>query len=329
MVARSIESAYVSATQAALIVRHPDPGVVIARGADRLDLLHRMSTNDVAWISARTIRRTVLTNPIGHIVDVLRLLSLEDQAFLLTSPGRAEAVRKWLARYIFFQDEVQLSLGSTAWSEWALYGPRSGEELLSAFADVTLPAGEAIASLEGGYVWRVGRPAAGGFHLLLDPDRTQRVMDLWRGRGGYEVDSGAYQILRIEAGIPEPDREIQPDSIPLEVGLRDAISFTKGCYIGQEIIARMDSRGRQAHTLVGLRLSTEAKPGDIIYRGGHDVGALTSAAHSPSLGWIALGSVRPSALEGDPPEVQVGPLRASARVTPLPLTETYEATARL
>ncbi len=321
MAERSVEAAYSSATEAALVARHPDPGVVVVKGRDRLDLLHRMSTNDVAGLPAGSIRQSVLTNPIGRIVDVVRILSLEDEAMLLTSPGRAEIVHKWLQGYIFFQDDVQLSIATGSWSEWGIYGPRSREEVLSVFPDLTFPAGEALARMEGGFVWHTDRPAGGGFHLLLAPEPTQNAPEIWRGRGGEAVDSAAYQILRIEAGIPEPIHEIRDESIPLEVGLRDAISFTKGCYIGQEIIARMDSRGRQARTLVGVRLSDNGRPGDIVYQDSREVGSLTSVAQSPSLGWIALASVRPGVLEDDGGQVQIGTERSAARTVGLPMTK--------
>lgn len=328
MVERSVEAVYTSAAQAVLVTRHPDPGVVVATGKDRLDLLHRMSTNDIAGMPAGTIRQSVLTNPIGRVVDVLRILALEDETFLLTSSGRAETVRKWLQGYIFFQDDVQLSIAPLSWSEWGIYGPRSGEEVSSAFADLTLPAGEGLVQLDGGFIWHMDNPGRGGFHLLLAPEQTQNASEIWRGRGGETVDAAAYQILRIEAGLPEPVHEIKDESISLEVGLRDSISFTKGCYIGQEIIARMDSRGRQAHMLVGVRLSDRARPGDVVYQDGRDVGSLTSVARSPSLGWIALASVRPNVLDVDEGRVQIGMQRSPAGTTRLPLTNvTAEAEA--
>jgi folate-binding protein YgfZ len=318
---RSVEGAFSSVAGGALIVRHPDPGLVVARGKDRLDLLHRMSTNDVAGMPVGTTRRTVLTNPIGRIVDAIRILSLEEEALLVTSPDRAEAVRKWLQGYIFFQDDVQLSLRSAVWSAWGVYGRTSDEDVQSAFPDMALPEGESFNRSEGGFIWHVDKPAPGGYRLLLGPDQTGRARELWRGRGGEGVDAAAYQILRIEAGLPEPPREIREDSIPLEVGLREAISFTKGCYIGQEIIARMDSRGRQARALVGLQLSHEANAGDVVYQLGRDVGAITSVARSPSLGWIALASLRPKVLDVEGGRVQVGAARSPACAVSLPMGE--------
>jgi aminomethyltransferase len=278
-----------------------------------------MSTNDVARMPAGTTRRSVLTNPIGRIIDVLRILSLEAEALLVTSPGRASAVLKWLQGYIFFQDDVQLSAPPETWSEWGIYGPNAAAALSEVFPDLLFPEGETIAQGEGVSVWRVEQPAIGGCRLLLDPDQTSRARRAWAGRGGEPVDSAAYQVLRIEAGLPEPVHEIRPESIPLEVGLREAISFTKGCYIGQEIIARMDSRGRQAHVLVGVRLSAESSAGEIISQAGREVGQLTSVARSPVQGWIALASVRPNAPDEDEGRVLIGPGGSPARLVRLPI----------
>lgn len=106
-------------------------------------------------------------------------------------------------------------------------------------------------------------------------------------------DHALMEILRIEAGLPGLESEIQADSIPLEVGLWEYISFSKGCYIGQEIIARMESRGKQARKLVGLRSANELFVGTPLTVEGKSIGAITSVALSPRLGWIGLASVKP------------------------------------
>ena len=318
MTIRSVESAYAAAMEAALIVRHPAPSLVIAKGKDRLDLLQRMSTNDVAGMEIGSFRTTVLTNPIGRIVEAVGVLSLADEAWLLTSPGQAAAVQAWLGRYIFFQDDVQLARGPEGWSEWGVYGPGSEEALAGLYPRLARPGGDSAILFKGGHAWNVTSPAGGGFHLLLDPDETERASAACSGRGGEATDSAAYQILRIEAGLPEPVSEIRQEYIPLEVGLRDAISFSKGCYIGQEIIARMDSRGRQARTLVGVRLTKEANPGDGVKQDHRNVGSVTSVAHSPRLGWIALAIVRPVVVEEGPGHVHVGESGSEGEVVRLP-----------
>lgn len=301
---RDLESTYRKAFEAALIVRHPDPGVVRMEGRDRLDLLHRMSTNDLAGLPPWRLRPTVLTNAIGQTIDLVHVLTREDDLLLLTSPGRAARVRDWLQGYVFFQDEVTLQLEEPAWALWGLYGPEAAAET-SSWLPTPPSDTEAVVRFEGGYAWRVAKPVA-GLHLLLSPEADASARQRWAGRGGEEADALAYEVLRIEAGLPLPDREILEDTIPLEAGLWEAVSFQKGCYIGQEVIARMESRGRLAKRLAVVRLEGPAEPGAPVVQQGRTVGRLTSVARSPAHGWVGLAMVRPAALETEGGRVRVG-----------------------
>jgi aminomethyltransferase len=162
----------------------------------------------------------------------------------------------------------------------------------------------------------VDEPAGGGIQFLLGPELDAAASRLW-GEQGQDA-ARAYEILRIEAGLPEFGSEIMDDSLPLEVGLRRAVSFSKGCYIGQEIIARMDSRGRLAKELLGVRAAAAVRPGDEIWQEGREQGRVTSAASSPRLGHIALASVRPSALEQAGGVVTIGVGRVPGQLQQLP-----------
>jgi aminomethyltransferase len=168
---------------------------------------------------------------------------------------------------------------------------------------------------DGGAAWRVERPVGGGVMLLLAREAASRGAELWNGT---EDAQRAYQILRIEAGLPEIGSEIKDDSLPLEVGLVGAVSFTKGCYIGQEIIARMESRGRLAKELLGVHAEAELAPGEAIHQQGRTVGSVTSATRSPRYGPIGLASVRPSALETLQGSVAIGERAAPGKLVRLP-----------
>jgi aminomethyltransferase len=128
----------------------------------------------------------------------------------------------------------------------------------------------------------------------------------------------AFEILRVEAGLPKMGAEIREDSIPLEVGLWDEVSFVKGCFVGQEIIARMESRGKLAKQLVGIRLDSQAQPGSTLKQGGQTIGTLTSVVESPRLGWIGLASGRPSALEIEDGRVEIDGTDQSGSIIELP-----------
>lgn len=307
--------AYEAARRDVLAVRRPTPGVLRAVGATRLDFLQRMSTNDIAELRPGESRQTVLTTAIAQIVDVVTVVARETDALLLTSPGRSELVRDWLQRYVFFQDDVRFSQPEEPWALWGLYGPHAAREARRIVSEDLSRLGQA-ASWPGGVAWRVDEPAGGGIQLLLGPELDATASGLW---GVYRRGAArAYEILRIEAGLPEFGAEILGDSLPLEVGLRRAVSFSKGCYIGQEIIARMDSRGRLAKELLGVRSAAAVRTGDEIWQEGREQGRVTSAAFSPRLGDIALASVRPSALEEAKGVVTIGVGRVPGQLQDLP-----------
>lgn len=279
------------------MVHHRPPGVLLAAGPDRLDLLHRMSTNELESLAVGSWRQSVFTDPVGRTIDLVSVLQEEQRAVLVGLPGRGDRLHGWLRRHIFFQDQVSLEQPEQPWSMWGLYGPEAGSLLgvLSGRA----PAGEQFSRFGSGYCWMA--PSSIGGLLIAGPasDVDPRLKEY----GGQPVDQQAYQVLRIEAGLPAADREILDDSIPLEIGLRPAISFTKGCYVGQEIIARMDSRGQLAKQLVRLRFDGPVEAGSMLELDGSAVGTVTSAAQSPASGWIGLGIVRSQA--ADEPELRV------------------------
>jgi aminomethyltransferase len=302
----AIEDAYRSAFEAALIVRHETPGVIELKGTDRVDLLHRLSTNDLEGTPANRVLITVFTDPVGRTIDVVTVLTLSDSLLLVTSAGRSQVMQDWLQRHIFFQDDVAVHVFEDDWFLLGAYGPEAGDHL-----PMAAPPPGALAATDQGIFWPIDRPVA-GYMRLVSPDQTT---DDWSAG---ENEAEAFEILRIEAGLPKMGAEIQDDSIPLEVGLWDAVSFEKGCYVGQEIIARMESRGKLAKQLMGVRLEIDAKPGDILRQETKSVGTLTSVAYSPRFGWIGLASGRPSALAEAEGRVEIGETGEAAFVIELP-----------
>jgi aminomethyltransferase len=303
-----LQTIYESAFESALIVQHDSPGVLELHGADRLDLLHRLSTNDLENMPAEHVQRTVFTDPVGRMIDVVTVLNLSDELLIVTSSGRLLALQDWLQRHIFFQDDVTVHLAEKEWSLYGVYGPEAADSLPSAAPDA-----DALMVSDQGIVWSVDRPVP-GFLNLLGLDHTD---------ADWAVDSSsadAFEILRVEAGLPKMGAEIREDSIPLEVGLWDEVSFVKGCYVGQEIIARMESRGKLAKQLVGIRLESQTRAGSILKQDGKIIGTLTSVVESPRLGWIGLASGRPSALETEDGRVEVDETGQSAFIVELPFT---------
>ena len=302
----ALEHAYQAALDSVLIVQHSAPGVIELHGTDRVDLLHRLSTNDLEGMPPDRVRKTVFTDPVGRTIDVVTVLTQSEKLLLVTSSGRSKAIQDWLQRHIFFQDDVTLHVSEEEWSLYGAYGPMATDLM-----PLSVPATGALIASDQGIIWPIDRPVA-GFQRLSGPDQMVEDWVVSPGAGD------AFEILRIEAGLPKMGAEIQEDSIPLEVGLWDAVSFEKGCYVGQEIIARMESRGKLAKQLVGIRLESHAEPGSTLKQGGQTVGTLTSVARSPRLGWIGLASGRPSAFDIEDGRVGIGETGEVAVLVELP-----------
>ncbi len=286
-----------------------------------MDLLHRMSTADLLELAPFHIRQSVFTDPLGRTIDVVLVLTRDEDLLLLSSPGKEAQLRAWLQKHIFFQDQVSIGSVQPGWALWGAYGPNAAQALASLHCPV--PSDEEVVAFEGGLAWTVATPVP-GFRALIRPGV---YFPGWEQLGGGAAESEAYELLRVEAGLPEPGREILDDSIPLEVGLTSAVSFTKGCYTGQEIIARMESRGKLAKQLAGTSLPHSAQPGTRLLQDGRSIGTLTSVVESPRFGWIGLAVVKPAALaahdglvslQTDDGEGSLQTDEESARLTELP-----------
>jgi aminomethyltransferase len=308
---------YAAAWKNAVIISRSHEGRLRAVGRDRLDLLHRMSTNDLTQMGVGEARPSVLTTPIARIVDLIWVLNRGETALCLTSPGRAAAVRRWLAGYIFFRDEVKLEDLSNELGQFGIYGPRAG-----ALAEALLPGAGALAEnhfLErDGLIVLRGRPLAGNGYALIAPcDQLDSLRSQAVAAGATPAGEAAYQMLRLAAGQPYVGHELTDDYIPLEANLWPAVSFSKGCYIGQEIIARMESRGKLARRLVGLTLSAPVAEGAEVHVGEVVAGRVTSAGQLPDHGPVALAFLKTALAEPGTP-ARIGDVTGT--VTSLPFT---------
>ncbi|RRR69237.1 MAG: folate-binding protein [Candidatus Viridilinea halotolerans] len=311
IIPRAEAMAYSAAYESAVIFACSDRGRIWMRERDRAALLNRLSTNQLEGLHPGQGCETVLTTPIGRMLDLLTVLCLEDAQLVITSPGRGPAMLQHLRKQIFFNDKVEIEDATLQLSQLALYGPLA-KELLT---DVGLPS--ASMSIHGVVTtaWHnvplyivTARPLGGsGFWLLAPPATLANLNRALRAAGAYTLDADTYQVLRVEAGHPVYGREISLDYIPLETGLWDAVSFAKGCYVGQEIIARMESRKRLAKAMRGLRftgtpgLTSGGKPLAKLEADDKEAGDLTSVVESPRYGLIGLGYVRSAYLAGETP----------------------------
>lgn len=303
---KSVLKAYRAAREDVVVMDRSAWGRVKMAGADRVDFLHRMSTNEVRDLAPGVVRRTILTSDIGRIVAVVTTYALPDHLLLLTDPGGAERVVGHLRHYIFFRDRVELTNVTEETGMLSLWGPHA-VALIEELAGPAISTSSADAFVEadvGGVMTVVARTdelAVSGFNLIVDRGDVGALLHRLVDAGALCMDDSVYRVLRVEAGHPMLGREVGDEFNPLEAGLKPIINFEKGCYIGQEVVARLDTYDKVKQHLVGVRLErlpvSEERPA--LTSNGSSVGFLTSWAPSPAYGSIALGYVLSKYLELD------------------------------
>jgi folate-binding protein YgfZ len=291
---------YEAAHQSAILVDRSDLGMLKIQGESRLDLIHRMSTQHVQSLQPGEGAATILTTDIGRMIDRLILYAARDTVYTLTGENDGDNIARYLMRFVFFNDDFRLEDISPKTTIFGIYGPWSshvlGEEV--GFPEVDFPLHhwrEAEIAGVPAYLHRTDPLNGSGYFVMCETAHGEALASALRDAGLVMADEPAFDLLRIEAGQPRFGREITPDYIPLEAGLWDDVSFNKGCYTGQEIIARMESRGKLAKQLVRLTSSSSLEAGQTIHAGSKRVGEITSAA-SMENGSLALGYVKSAAL---------------------------------
>jgi folate-binding protein YgfZ len=280
---------------------------------DRLRFLHNQSTNDFQKLKPGQGCDTVFVTSTARIIDLVTAYVLEDAILLLVSPNRRDFLMQWLDRYIFFADKVQLTDVTKETVTFSLLGPGSAAivENLGAGAIIEQPYGNHIFIPLGSdreqqrAIVAVGSGLASpGFTFILPAACKQTFWDKIIALGAVPMSDRAWEVLRIVQGRPACEHELTEDYNPLEAGLWQTISFHKGCYIGQETIARLNTyKGVKQH-LWGIRLNAFVEPGTTITVGEEKVGKLTSITETTE-GYRGLGYIRTKA-GGVGLKVQVG-----------------------
>ncbi|HHB91442.1 MAG TPA: folate-binding protein [Anaerolineae bacterium] len=273
----------------------PQPGLLRLAGRDRLDFLQRQSTNDVKTLAPGCVLTTLLTSPEGRILDALTLFIEEDSLIALTLPARANQTATRLRAQIFFMDKVTVADESDAWVQFDLIGPRAKELLTTLGVRSGPEPGQLIPlSLGGTRGWALApEPILGDRIRLIIPGPAQdALMGRWRDSGVAPLDEESYERWRIAQGVPGP-AELSDRFTPPELGLLSLISMTKGCYTGQEVIARQINYEKIARRLVRLHLERPVAAGTaVLSEEGRKVGEITSATPLPDDGGIALAVLR-------------------------------------
>lgn len=281
---RSLPEEYAAAQNAAVLDRS-FLGKVHVSGKDREPLLHRLTTNEIRKMAVGESRVSIFTNAKGRIVDLVEMLAQENNYLLLTSPGRAATVSKWIDKYTFIED-VTSNDATAEYALFSLLGAQAMARARECFAcDLSnLPAGNFLQARWRGAEILLHHPQAASVARLNVIAAAQAAVDLWRELLAHFTPVGleVYEILRIAQGVPAADHEIVEDYNPHEIGLLPFVNFEKGCYIGQEVIARLDSYQKVQRQLIGLQCAAapESVMGAAIFAGAQEIGKVTSAARA-------------------------------------------------
>jgi tRNA-modifying protein YgfZ len=341
----TLQDGYRTIRERAAIVTGTARALIGVSGKDRAGYLQGLLTNDIQSLRPGTGCDAAWLTPQGRMLTDLHVRESGDMILLEVPAGVRELVLQRLDQYLFSED-VQLGDLTDVLRSLSVHGPQAAAVVQSVIA---VPLHDrADARSEGAasgtldewpqyqntraefagtpvVVARIDQLGVPGFTIHVDASREADLIESLETAGAARVDEAAVQAARVEAGYPIFGIDMDEEVIPLEAGIEPrAISFTKGCYVGQEVIIRVLHRGggRVVRRLVGLTLENGAAlpaPRTRIHAGGKDVGFVTSAAQSPRLGAIALAYVHRDFVEpGTRVEAGSGAGRAEATVSALP-----------
>jgi folate-binding protein YgfZ len=289
--------------------------MLIVKGPDAAEYLQGQLTNDIEGLEPERGTYAALLDRKGHLQSDMRVLRLGNgEIWLDLEKGPAEGVLRHLRTYSIGRD-VEIAEVTERWAITSVIGPRAGE--LSGFEGLTPEHAQRFREWDGNDVLAVATDL--GLDLITRADRATPLAELLSGAGAAEVSEEATEIVRVESGRPRFGVDMGPETMPAEAGIVErAVDFEKGCYIGQEPVARLHYRGKPNRSLRGLRLSAPAAHGDPLLLGEKEVGAIGTACLSPAFGPIALSIIRREAGEGD--QLLVGDGDMTAEIAALPFT---------
>lgn len=299
-------------------------------GADRRAYLQGLLTNDIEALRPGTGCYAAWLTPQGRLVTDLHVFESEGLILLDVPADQGVATLQRLDQFLFSEDVQLEALSGSLTGVW-LHGPVAP----AALGQVVAGLGEVAGWVEYQHarltwgeapvvVARVDQLGVPGLCVYLDPAREEAFVRALAAAGAVPVGREALEAARIEAGYPVFGVDMNDETIPLEAEIEGrAVSFTKGCYVGQEVVIRVLHRGggRVAKRLVGLRVTGPAPAaGDRLSAATRDIGVVTSAAVSPRLGTVALGYAHRDFVEpGTVVDVVRGDRRMPAVVTPRPM----------
>ena len=270
-------------------------GIIELKGKDALDLVHRIATNSVNDLPKEGVKETIFTSEKGRFIGIATLMNFENYQLLVCDRASKMKIMSWIRKYVI-SDDVEVNDANTKYNLLELSGPQA-----ESFA--TLVCGNVAGEIQPNtfkiihtenilffLIMLSGERGNNKFWFLADFENSKRLISYMKEYKGVfnfsMVGEEAFNIFRIEQGLPIVPNEINDDYNPLEAGFIDLIDFKKGCYIGQEVIARLDSYDKVQRKLVGVKFSDQLELNNgqfILEDNGIEVGKVTSFTVSPKL----------------------------------------------
>ncbi|HEU4767635.1 MAG TPA: glycine cleavage T C-terminal barrel domain-containing protein [Pyrinomonadaceae bacterium] len=254
-------------------------GRIRVTGSEAVMFLNGLITNDMKTLAENQWMPAVFPTVQGRLIGAVRILRKDPWFLIDTDAASHEAVLKTISKFTLAGD-FKVADVTTETALLTVQGKRAGE-IVQSLGNTDFP------------IVRATHTGEEGFDLLVEASDAASLKEKLTAAGAQVVSLDTFEILRIEAGIPRHGLDMDETNVVLETNLDDAISYTKGCYLGQEIIVRIKHRGHVAKKLTGMKFDNSVEPGAVQSPDGKEIGRITSVAYSPKLAsTVALGYLR-------------------------------------
>jgi len=270
-------------------------GLIELKGKDVLDFLHRITTNSVKDLPKEGVTKTIFTTEKGKIIGLGVLLNFEDYQLLVCGRKNKPKVLSWIRKYVI-TDDVQVNDANVKYSLLELCGPQAD-------SFITLVTGNIVNDMEANtfrivhtenilffLIKLVDEMGRNQFWMLGDYENSKKLVDyMLANKGAYDltlIGEDAFNSFRIEQGIPVAPNELNDNYNPHEAGLIEFVDFNKGCFIGQEVIGRLDAYDKVQRQISGITFSEPVKDNEqltLVDEKGNEAGIITSSANSSKL----------------------------------------------
>ena len=314
----SLLAEYRALTEGCGLLDRSERGKLAVTGAEAKAFLQGQVTNDVEGLAPGGGCYAAFLTHKGKMLGDLRILDAGEEILLDCERPALQGLFNLLRRATLGRD-AELHKRTLQRGLYSLIGPRARAVAGADAAGLGEAEHDHVAAQVAGLPVRLIATDSDGVDVLCLAEDADAVAAALRDAGAVAVSEAAAEVVRVERGRPRFGAELDDTVIPQEAGLNErAVSFTKGCYVGQETVARLHYRGRPNRHLRGLRLSGPAEPGDDLRLGEKVVGRLATVVESPARGWLALALVRREAAPGD--GVAVGAAGVHSEVAELPFS---------